>query len=108
MKQTIGHGNSIRTAVAVHVALTRELDWLRIAARVYKLDVYRRLVRYSASNLHWAIDQQLKGACVGVQFRVRGVVPQESPIEITIEWAGRCGEDVSRALSQVMTPLAKA
>jgi len=107
MQRSINQSDPLLTAVAVHVALIRELDWLRIAARTYRAGVYRRLVRHSASRLHWTIKHQLKVGCTGVWFRINAATQPMGPIAVDIMWTGRRGEDVLRAWSQVMNPDAK-
>jgi hypothetical protein len=108
MQHSINKSHPLLAAVAVHVALTRELDWLRIAARSYNTAAYRRLVRHSASRLHWTIKHQMRVGCAGVQFRIHPTIEKPDRIDVDIVWTGRRGESVLRAWFQVMNPDSKA
>jgi hypothetical protein len=96
------------TAVALQAALTRELDWLRIAARSYGTPTYQRLVAYSASRLHWTIRYQLRVGCKWVRFRTPPAPSGTEPIDVDILWTGERSEAVLRAWAQVLRPEAQA
>jgi hypothetical protein len=96
------------TAAAIHTALQRELDWLRLAATVYESDRYQRLVGYSAGRLHYVLTNTVRVGCKAVRFSVDPALdPKTAPIEIHIEWNDKRSDSVIRAWSQLLESRAK-
>lgn len=94
-----------QVALTLRTKLQAELDWLRIAAKSYRGEVFRRLVDYSATRLQWVMTDQMN---LGPS-RVRFHVGDADNIRVSILWAVR-PEDValSMAWKTVMGTTAQA
>jgi hypothetical protein len=94
-----------QVALALRTKLQAELDWLRIASKSYRGEVFRRLVDYSATRLQWVMTEQMH---LGPS-RVRFQVGDADSIRVSILWAVR-PEDaaLSMAWKTVMGTTAQA
>lgn len=91
----------LQTALALRAKLQAELEWLRVAAKSYPDDVYRRLVDHSASRLQWIMQDEFQLGRSRVQFQVD---PKDAThIDVRILWVvRRADEALAAAWARVM------
>lgn len=94
-------------AVEVYNTIQTEREWLQMASQHYPIEMYERMVQYSANRLAWKLANQFALGKQLVRIRVEGC-EHNVQVVVRVEWGGDRGHQVSQAHLWMCNPRAQA